>query len=74
MGNAMKVINFGRRRYAFAHGSVELMRTDITVRSLNGEDEEAFARRLMQIYGDREGTIEIVFKRGKPDYAIVTLT
>ena len=70
----MKVINFGRRRYSFARGSVELMRTDITERSLNGEDEEAFTRRLMKKYGSREGTIEIVFKKGRPDYAIVTLT
>jgi hypothetical protein len=70
----MKVINFGRRRYTFANGSVELMRTDITERSLNGEDEDAFTRRLMRKYGNSEGTIEIVFKKGRPDYAIVTFT
>jgi len=69
----MKVINFGRRRYSFAQGCVELTRTDITERSLNGEDEEAFTRRLMKKYGASEGTIEIVFKKGRPDYAIVTL-
>ena len=69
----MKVINFGRRRYEFANGNVELTRTDITERSLNGEDEEAFTKRLMKLYGNREGTIEIVFKKGRPNYAIVTL-
>ena len=69
----MKIINFGRRRYAFADGSMELMRTDITVRSLNGENEEDFTRRLMNMYGNSQGTIEIVIKKGRPDYAIVTL-
>lgn len=68
----MQVINFGRRKYAFSNGMVELTRTDITERSLNGEDEEAFTKRLMEMYGKKEGTIEIVFKRGRPDYAIVT--
>ncbi len=69
----MKVINFGRRRYAFADGAVELMRTDITVKPLNGEDEEAFADRLMMMFGNKEGTFEIVFKKGRPAYAVVTL-
>ena len=53
----MEIINFGRRKYEFAHGSVELMRTDITERSLKGEDEHAFTKRLMKKYGNKEGTI-----------------
>ena len=68
----MEIINFGRRKYEFAHGSVELMRTDITERSLKGEDEHAFTKRLMKKYGNKEGTIEIVFKNSRPNYAIVT--
>ena len=69
----MKVINFGRRKYEFANGTVELMRTDITERSLKGEDEQSFTKRLMKKYGKREGTFEIVFKNSRPNYAIVTI-
>ena len=68
----MKAIKFGRRKYVFADGNVELMRTDITMKSLHGEDEEAFTERLMEMCGKREGTIEIVFKKGRPEYAVVT--
>ena len=38
-----------------------------------GEDEDAFTERLMRKYGNHQGTIEIVFKGGQPDYAIITL-
>ncbi|HSG17326.1 MAG TPA: hypothetical protein VLE70_13520 [Anaerolineae bacterium] len=48
--------------------------TSVTVRSLVGEDEEAFTSRLMEMYGARKGTIEIVIKGGKPDYAIITFS
>jgi hypothetical protein len=51
---------------------VELTGTSVTERSLKGEDENAFAKRLMKMYGKNEGTIEIVFKMGRPDYAIVS--
>jgi hypothetical protein len=67
----MKVI-FGRRKYSFSGGAVELTGTSITERSLKGEGENAFTRRLMKLYGNRKGTIEIVFKMGNPDYAIVS--
>jgi hypothetical protein len=46
--------------------------TSVTERSLTGEDETAFIARLMGMYGNRKGTIEVVIKGGKPDYAIIT--
>jgi hypothetical protein len=46
--------------------------TSVTERSLTGEDEEAFITRLMGMYGNRKGTIEVVIKSGKPDYATIT--
>lgn len=58
---------------SFANGCMVINSTSITERALLGEDEEAFVHRLMKKYGDGEGTIEIVFKAGKPDYAIITL-
>ena len=29
---------------------------------------------LLEKYQDQQGTIEIVFKRGRPDYAIITFS
>ena len=46
----------------------------ITERALVGEDERAFTERLMRLYGQQKGTIEIVFRSGCPDYAIITLS
>jgi hypothetical protein len=69
----MKVINYGRRRFTFRNGKKSITSTSITERSLRGEDEEAFTERLMKKYGNQQGTIEVVFKGGQPDYAIITL-
>ena len=66
-------IRFGRRKFDFAHGKAELMSTSFTEKALPGEDEQAFTDRLLRLYGSREGTIEMVFKGGNPDYAIITL-
>ena len=68
----MQRIRFGRRRLSFGDGKMELLNTSITIRSLPGENEQAFTERLMKDYCEKEGTIEIVFKGGHPDYAIVT--
>ena len=73
MGNQMKVINYGRRRFTFQNGEKVITSTSITERSLRGEDEDAFTDRLMKKYGNQQGTIEVVFKGGQPDYAIITL-
>lgn len=73
MGYQMKFINYGRRRFTFRKGKKIITSTSVTERSLRGEDEEAFTERLMKKYGNQQGTIEIVFKGGQPDYAIITL-
>ena len=65
-------IDYGRKKYRFSNGTAELTRTSFTVKSLWNEDEQAFADRLMKLYGAQEGTIEMVFKSGHPDYAIIT--
>jgi len=67
-------IRFGRRRFDFAQGKVELTSTSFTEKALPGEDEQAFTDRLLKLYSSREGTIEMVFKGGSPDYAIITLS
>ena len=67
-----RVLRFGRRKFTFSNGKVELKSTSVTERALASEDEETFTNRLLQLYCNREGTIEIVFRRGQPDYAIIT--
>lgn len=69
----MDKIRFGRRHLTFRHGAVKLTSTSRTERAYPGEDEHAFTNRLIDTYGDREGTIEIIFKSGRPEYAIVTI-
>lgn len=68
----MKRISFGRRKFSFSSGRAVLKSTSVTERALNGEDEKSFTERLLRKYEDRQGTIEMVFKRGCPDYAIVS--
>jgi hypothetical protein len=73
MGNQMKVIDYGRRRFTFSNGKKVVISTSITEKSLASEDEDAFIERLMKKYSNQQGTIEIIFKSGRPDYAIITL-
>ena len=70
----MEAIKYGRRKLTFAKGTCLHTSTSVTERSLAGEDEEAFTKRLMELYGTRKGTIEIIIKGGKPDYAIITFS
>ncbi len=70
----MQKIRFGRKRYSFKRGKPILESTSVTVRTRVGEDEEAFTNRLIEKYGHREGTVEMVFKGGRPDYAVITFT
>ena len=72
--NEARIIKFGRRKFSFSDGKVELESTSVTERALASEDEETFTNRLLQLYSNREGTIEIVFRRGQPDYAIITFS
>ena len=70
----MKRISFGRRKFSFSFGRAVLKSTSVTERALIGENERTFTERLLQIYGDRQGTIEMVFKNDRPDYAIITFS
>lgn len=70
----METIRYGRRKLTFAQGKCLHTSTSITARSLVGEDEEAFITRLMRMYVNRNGTMEIVIKDSEPDYAIITFT
>ena len=70
----MNNIKFGRRIFSFAKGDMVLESTSVTEKALPGEGEMAFTRRLVKKFQDRQGTIEVVFKRGSPDYAIITFS
>ncbi len=70
----MQRIRFGRRKFSFEDGKAVLKSTSITERALVGEDERAFTDRLLRLYGQQKGTIEMVFKSGRPDYAIITFS
>lgn len=50
------------------------MLTSVTVteKPKPGEDETAFTRRLTEKYKSQQCTIELVIKKGVPDYAIIT--
>ena len=74
MEDIMKLVNHGRRKLTFDNGENTVTSTSVTERSLVGEDETTFLRRLMEKYGHHQGTIEVVFKNGKPDYATVIMT
>ncbi len=69
----MQTIHYGRRRLAFAHGRAVPTSTTHTIRAHEGEDEAAFVQRLLDEWDADQGTIEIVFKGGFPEYAVVTI-
>ncbi|HMT20331.1 MAG TPA: hypothetical protein PKE20_03640 [Promineifilum sp.] len=66
-------VPYGRVTMSFANGRAKLQQITITEKAFPGEDDEQFVARLLKHYGDKNGTFQIVFKNGKPDYAIVTL-
>lgn len=68
----MQPLKYGRKVLALDEGTAALMTTVVTEKALPSEDETAFTNRLLSKYTDQRGTIEIVFKRGRPDYAILT--
>jgi hypothetical protein len=70
----MASINYGRRIFSFDEGNTVLESTSVTEKALSGEDEAAFTQRLLRKYKGQSGTIEVVFKRGRPDYAIITFS
>jgi hypothetical protein len=58
---------------SFARGTAKLEQITLTEKAFPGEEETQFVDRLLQRYRDKNGTFQIVFKNGRPDYAIVTL-
>ena len=70
----METIKFGRRKFTVIDGETKLFSTSITVRAYKGEDEQAFFERLKEICGNAQGIMEIIFKAGRPDYAIITFS
>jgi hypothetical protein len=70
----MQSMKFGRKVFSFNGDGAVLKSTSVTEKAMPDEDEAAFTRRLVERYKGREGTIEVVFKRGRPDYAIITFS
>lgn len=70
----MNHVKFGRKIYSFDNGDVVLKSTSVTEKALPDEDERTFTRRLVEKYQGQRGVIEVVFKRGHPDYAIITFS
>jgi hypothetical protein len=68
----MSTFSFGRKFISLLEGEASLTKVSITEKSQAGEDEQAFAQRLLRKYEQTEGTMEIVFRNGRPDYAIIT--
>jgi len=68
----MQVVKYGRKTFSFAEGVTVLTGMCVTEKAESDEDEASFTRRLVKKYEGRRGTIEVVFKNGYPDYAIVT--
>lgn len=68
----MESLSYGRKFFSFAQGTTVHQSTSITEKALPHESENAFTQRLMKKYGHRQGTVEIVFKNGHPNYAVLT--
>ena len=66
-------VPYGRVTMSFANGRAKLEQVTVTEKAFPGEDKDQFVDRLLKRYADKNGTFQIVFKNGKPDYAIVTL-
>jgi hypothetical protein len=66
-----ETVKYGHKTFTLTQGALELTGTTITEKALPNEDENTFLMRLLAIYGDEDGTIEIVIKQGRPEYAII---
>lgn len=67
-------VKYGRKTYAISEGKTYHVSTSITEKAKQGEDEKNFTRRVTRKYKERQGTIEIVLKNGRPDYAIIVFS
>ena len=67
----MEIVRYGRKTFSIVRGIAVLECTEITEKPLRHEDEKEFTQRLLQKYGHLQGTVEIVFRDGRPNYAIL---
>lgn len=67
-------VKYGRKTYAISEGRTFHVSTSITEKARPGEDERNFTQRVTGKYKERQGTIEIVLKNGRPDYAIIVFS
>lgn len=67
----MESVNYGRKTFSLIKGNAVLRCTEITEKPLRHEDEKAFTQRLLNKYGHLQGTVEIVIRDGRPNYAIL---
>jgi hypothetical protein len=67
----MEIVHYGRKTFSIASGTAVLKSTEITEKPLRHEDEQAFTQRLMHKYGHLQGTVEIVIRDGRPNYAVL---
>jgi hypothetical protein len=66
-----ELLSFGRKILSFSKGEAFVTEICVTEKSLADENEQKFTQRLLGKYREHEGTIEIVIKNGRPDYAII---
>jgi len=69
----MKSLQYGRKIFSFAEGVAVHKSTSVIEKPVLGEDEKSFSERLVKKYRSQQGTFEIIFKKGRPDYAIIYL-
>jgi len=67
----METVNYGRKTFSITEGAAVLKCTEITEKPLLHEDEKAFTKRLLHKYGHLQGTVEIVIRNGRPNYAVL---
>ena len=70
----MDIVNYGRKIFSLNKGTAVHTTTAITEKPLLNEGEKAFTRRLIEKYGHHQGTVEIIFRNGHPNYAVITFS
>ncbi len=65
--------NFSHIILSFANRKVALKKVKLIEKPFPEENEATFTQRLLDKYHGQSGTLEIVFRNGRPEYAIVTL-
>lgn len=65
--------NCSRVILSFANRKLALKKVKLIEKPFPEENEDTFIQRLLDKYHGQRGTLEIVFKNGRPEHAIVTL-